>query len=241
MPGHSRMRGKKAVGMLAGPLDAHLVRDADDERDADDARQHQVGQAGFADDGEEQHRDHHDEQQKAGAAPRVQRLVPARLDGVGPSAMLVGVDHLVLGAVVHEDPPQVGQQRNDEDVDQEHEDTDEALDQVEQEGVGERVFEVLDDREGQHHEQAGREGDGDDDRDRHLLPPEMRKLVVVLGLVVGGLRRGGRSPRAVAASAATATVASGPACFCGPRVRRLRLSTGFGGFKPDVGRVAQGP
>ena len=86
------------------------------------------------------------------------------------------MDHFVLGSVVHEDPAQIGDQRDREDVDEEECDTDEAFHQVEQEGVREGRLEVLDDHQRYHHEEADGERDGHDDGDGQFLPSERHRF-----------------------------------------------------------------
>ena len=96
------------AAVLAGPLD-HLVGEAGDQRDAEDPRGQQPVPGRQADRGEDEDRQHHHDQQEAGPAARMQARVELRAGRDQPVLGLEGGDRLVLGAVVLEDPAQVGQ------------------------------------------------------------------------------------------------------------------------------------
>ena len=72
--------------------------------------------------------DHHDPEQKRSSATGVDQTELLHFLGRQLGAALERVDRLVLGAVVLEDALQVGQQADEDDVEDEHRHPDQALD-----------------------------------------------------------------------------------------------------------------
>jgi hypothetical protein len=83
------------------------------------------------------------------------------LDGLGRQlvARLVGVDRLVLRGVVLEDAPQVGQERDQREVDHEQQDADRAFDDHERAGGVDR--QPVRDQRRRHLEERDRKADRD--------------------------------------------------------------------------------
>ena len=109
------------------------------------------------------------------------KLVPQRgcrrekrcaFSGVERHAGLVAGDRLVLGAVVLEHAPQVGQAREQPQVAEEDRGAHDALDDPEQERRAELVLEQAREADRDDEEQADRERERDDDVPTHM-PPEI--------------------------------------------------------------------
>jgi hypothetical protein len=77
-----------------------------------------------AEEREDEDRDHHHPEQERGPAADVDQAVALDVLRRELVAGLVGVDRLVLGGVVLEDAPQVGQQRDQREVGDEQRDAD---------------------------------------------------------------------------------------------------------------------
>ena len=116
----------RVLRVLAGEAD-HLVGDAGDHGQEQDPRGDQPEPARLAHEGEHEDGDHHHVQEEGGAAADVDEaaaLDDLRLERV---ACLVGVDRLVLGRVVLEHAPQVGEEPDDHEVEDEDRHADEPL------------------------------------------------------------------------------------------------------------------
>ena len=74
---------------------------------------------GLAEEREDEDRDHHDPEQERGPAAQVDEAVALHALGLELLARLVRVDRLVLGSVVLEDAPEVGQERDQDEVEDE--------------------------------------------------------------------------------------------------------------------------
>ena len=101
--------------MLAREAD-QLVGDPGDHRQEQDPARDQPVQGRAPEEGEDEDRDHHHPEQERGAAARVDEAEALHLLRHELLTGLVGVDHLVLCGVVLEDPLQVGQERDHEQV-----------------------------------------------------------------------------------------------------------------------------
>ncbi len=114
---------------------------------------------------------------------------------VGAAVGLVRMDDLVLGPVVLEDPAQVGYERDAQDVDEKHDYADDALHQVEHEGVVKGLLEGLTTTKGMTMNRPTAERDGYHQSDRQLLPSERGRLRVRPSRL---LAPAGRAPGATA-------------------------------------------
>ena len=95
---------------------------------------------------------------------------------------LVGGDRLVLGAVVHEHPPDVGQAPDEGDVAEEHRQPQPPLEQVEGEAAGQQVAEAPGGQGRQHDEHGREEHDGEGQRAAHGA---LREALLRRHLLVG--------------------------------------------------------
>ena len=112
MPGREQRHQHAVVLVLAGEAD-QLVRDAGDQRQQQDPLRDQPVPARPAEEREDEDGEHHHPEQERGAAARVDERVALHDLRLELLAGLVRVDRLVLGGVVLEHAPQVGQQRDE--------------------------------------------------------------------------------------------------------------------------------
>ena len=111
-PGASSVISDAVVLVLAREAD-QLVREAGDQRQQQDPRRDQPVPGRPAEEREDEDRDHHHPEQERRAAARVDERVALHGLRLELLARLVRVDRLVLGGVVLEDAPQVGQERDE--------------------------------------------------------------------------------------------------------------------------------
>ena len=114
-PGARIVRRIGLCGCLPGEAD-HLVGEARDDREQQDARDDQPLPVEPPEEGEDEDRDHHHVEQERRSAAHVDQAVASAPLGLELVAGLERVDRLVLGGVVLEDALQVGEQRDQEQV-----------------------------------------------------------------------------------------------------------------------------
>src|SRR5437016_12344505 len=148
--------------MLAGEAD-ELVREAGDERQERDPLDDQPVPRGPPEEREHEDGDDHYPQQERGAAAGMDERVALYRLGLELLARLVRVDRLVLGAVILEDAPQVGEQRDEREIRDEDRHTDEALDDHEPAAALDR--QRPGDEPRRHPEERDREADRDRERE----------------------------------------------------------------------------
>ena len=105
-------RHQHAVVLVLARVADQLVGEPGDDRQEQDPARDQPVPDRPADEREDEDRDHHHPEQKRCSATRVDQAELLHIRGRELGARLERVDRLVLGAVVLEDAPQVGEQRD---------------------------------------------------------------------------------------------------------------------------------
>src|SRR4051812_16310492 len=165
------------LAVAARPLD-DLERDPGDEGHAEDPREHEDPPGGQPDRREDEDRDDHDDEEEARPAAGMEAAEAVRALGGERLARLVGGDRLVLGAVVLEDPPQVGQARDERQVAEEDRRAQDALDEPEQDRGVERVLDEAREPDRGDEEEPDREPQRHDHRADPGPAPDLLGLAV---------------------------------------------------------------
>ncbi len=143
--------------MSRGQLD-ELVGDPRNHGDEHDARGQPQQDGGPADKGRDEHKDHQDDEQKAGAAARMGARILGHFLGLHGRAVLVGIDHLVLGAVVGKDAADIGHPAHAPEVEDKDAQSHQALGQVAEQGGHDHPVHQAHEEHGQEEKEADAEG-----------------------------------------------------------------------------------
>ena len=178
-PGRQQCHHVRVLLMLAGESD-QLVGEAGDHRQHEDAARDQPVPGGLSEEREDEDRDHHHPEQERRAAAGVDEA--ETVDALGRQLLpgLVRVDRLVLGRVVLEEPPEVGQKRDQHEIRDEDADADQALDDDEE--LGRLDVQPTGDQRRADLEQREREADGDRERKDDLAARELEILLALVSL-----------------------------------------------------------